>query len=135
LDESVHGLAELEQLIEAKALSGASLKLIKTGGVMQALECAKLLEQHKLSLNLACKIAETSLSAAATSSLGFATGKVNWGFSMSNQYLKFDICDTPLIAKQGSLEVGQLASSGVGVTPNMDRVKEAIAKGYQAIQY
>ena len=135
LDESVHGLAELEQFIEAKALSGASLKLIKTGGVMQALECAQLLERHKLSLNLACKIAETSLSAAATASLGFAMGKVNWGFSMSNQYLKFDICDTPLIARQGSVEVSQLASSGVGVTPNIDRVKEAIAKGYQAIQY
>ena len=135
LDESVHGLAELEQLIEAKALSGASLKLIKTGGVMQALECAQLLERHKLSLNLACKIAETSLSAAATASLGFAMGKVNWGFSMSNQYLRFDICDTPLIARQGSVEVSQLASSGVGVTPNIDRVKEAIAKGYQAIQY
>jgi len=135
LDESVHGLAELEQLIEVKALSGASLKLIKTGGVMQALECAKLLEQHKLSLNLACKIAETSLSAAATASLGFAMGKVDWGFSMSNQYLKFDICDTPLIAKQGNLGVDQLASSGIGITPNIERVKEAIAKGYAAIQY
>ncbi|QWD95169.1 hypothetical protein C2759_03285 [Polynucleobacter sp. MG-Unter2-18] len=135
LDESVHGLAELEQLIEAKALSGASLKLIKTGGVMQAFECARLLERHKLSLNLACKIAETSLSAAATASLGFAMGKVNWGFSMSNQYLKFDICDTPLIAKQGSFDVSQLAPSGIGITPNIDRVKEAIANGYTAIQY
>jgi L-alanine-DL-glutamate epimerase-like enolase superfamily enzyme len=135
LDESVHGLAELEQLIEAKAFSGASLKLIKTGGVMQALECAQLLERHKLSLNLACKVAETSLSAAATASLGFAIGKVNWGFSMSNQYLKFDICDTPLIAEQGSIKVSQLAPSGLGVTPNIDRVKEVIAKGYSAIQY
>ena len=85
--------------------------------------------------NLACKIAETSLSAAATASLGFAMGKVNWGFSMSNQYLKFDICDTPLIAKQGSFEVSQLAPSGIGVVPNLDRVKEAIAKGYAAIQF
>jgi L-alanine-DL-glutamate epimerase-like enolase superfamily enzyme len=135
LDESVHGLAELEQLIEAKALSGASLKLIKTGGVMQALECAQLLERHKLSLNLACKVAETSLSAAATASLGFAMGKVNWGFSMSNQYLKFDICDTPLIAEQGNIKVSQLAPSGLGITPNIDRVKEVIAKGYTAIQY
>ncbi|QWE25330.1 hypothetical protein FD977_03455 [Polynucleobacter sp. AP-Elch-400A-B2] len=135
LDESVHGLAELEQLIEAKAFSGASLKLIKTGGVMQALECAQLLERHKLSLNLACKVAETSLSAAATASLGFAMGKVNWGFSMSNQYLKFDICDTPLMAEQGSIKVSQLAPSGLGVTPNIERVKETIAKGYTAIQY
>jgi L-alanine-DL-glutamate epimerase-like enolase superfamily enzyme len=135
LDESVHGLAELEQLIEADVLGGASLKLIKTGGVLQALECAKLLEKHKLALNLACKIAETSLSAAATASLGFAMGKVTWGFSMSNQYLRFDICDTPLTAKQGCFEVSQLAASGIGVSPNINRVKEAIAKGYAAIQY
>ena len=134
LDESVHGLAELEQLIEANALSGASLKLIKTGGVLQALECAKLLERHKLALNLACKIAETSLSAAATASLGFAMGKVDWGFSMSNQYLKFDICDAPLEARQGCLAASQLATSGIGVTPNINRVKEAIAKGYSVIQ-
>ena len=135
LDESVHGLAELEQLIEADVLGGASLKLIKTGGVLQALDCARLLEKHKLALNLACKIAETSLSAAATASIGFAMGGVAWGFSMSNQYLKFDICDTPLTAKQGRFEVGQLAASGIGVTPNINRVKEAIAKGYAAIQY
>ncbi len=135
LDESVHGLAELEQLIEVDVLGGASLKLIKTGGVLQALECAKLLEKHKLALNLACKIAETSLSAAATASLGFAMGKVTWGFSMSNQYLRFDICDAPLTSKQGCFEVGQLAASGIGVTPNINRVKEVIAKGYAAIQY
>lgn len=134
LDESVHGLAELEQLSSAGALDGASLKLIKTGGVMQALKCAKLLERNKLALNLACKIAETSLSAAASASIGFAMDKVIWGFSMSNQYLQFDICDTPLIAKQGHLEAGQLAASGIGVTPNINRVKEAIAKGYSAIQ-
>lgn len=134
LDESIHGIAELESMIEADVFAGASLKLIKTGGLMQALECAKLLEQHKLALNLACKIAETSLSGAATASLGFAMGKVAWGFSMSNQYLKFDICDAPLVAKQGSLDVSHLASVGIGVTPNIKRVKEVIAKGHSIIQ-
>jgi L-alanine-DL-glutamate epimerase-like enolase superfamily enzyme len=134
LDESIHGVTELEQFIAANAFGGASLKLIKTGGIINALECAKLLRGHRLSLNLACKIAETSLSAAATASIGFAMGEVSWGFSMSNQYLKFDVCDTPLIAERGFLEVSQLASSGVGVTPNINRVKEVIAKGYSAIQ-
>ncbi|CAM3781578.1 mandelate racemase/muconate lactonizing enzyme family protein [Polynucleobacter arcticus] len=134
LDESIHGVAELEQFIDANAIGGASLKLIKTGGIIKALECAKLLSEHKLGLNLACKIAETSLSAAATASIGFATGEVSWGFSMSNQYLKFDVCDAPLIAKHGYLEVSQLASTGIGVTPSINRVREVIAKGYSVIQ-
>ena len=134
LDESIHGAAEIEEFIKADAFSGASLKLIKTGGLMQALACAHLLRVNNLKLNLACKIAETSLSAAATASLGFAMGEVSWGFSMSNQYLQFDICDKPLVAIHGHLEATQLASSGVGVTPNINRVKEAIAKGYSVIQ-
>ena len=134
LDESIHGIEELEQFIEAKAFGGASLKLIKTGGLIPALACAKLLKRNKLALNLACKVAETSLSAAATASLGFAIGDVAWGFSMSNQYLQFDICDKPLIAIKGHVEASQLAHSGIGVTPNVSRVKEVIAKGYSIIQ-
>ena len=134
LDESIHGIAELGQMIGAAALSGASLKLIKTGGLMEGLECAKLLEANKLALNLACKIAETSLSGAATASLGFAMGKVAWGFSMSNQYLQFDVCDKPLVADRGHLAVDQLSSVGIGITPNINRVKDAIAKGYAVIQ-
>ena len=134
LDESIHGIAELEQMIGADALSGASLKLIKTGGLMQGLKCAELLEANNLALNLACKIAETSLSGAATASLGFAMGKVAWGFSMSNQYLQFDVCDKPLVADKGHLAIDQLADTGIGVTPNINRVKDAIAKGYTVIQ-
>ena len=134
LDESIHGIEELEQFIEADAFDGASLKLIKTGGVIPALACAKLLKRNKLKLNLACKVAETSLSAAATASLGFAVGDVAWGFSMSNQYLQLDVCDKPLIAINGHVDTSQLAQSGVGVTPNINRVKEVIAKGYSIIQ-
>jgi L-alanine-DL-glutamate epimerase-like enolase superfamily enzyme len=134
LDESIHGVDEIEEFIKAKALDGASLKLIKTGGVLPALEGATVLRDRGCQMNLACKIAETSLSGAATASIGFAMGNVPWGFSMSNQYLQFDICDQPLVAKQGHLDTAQLAGSGIGVRPNIDRVQGAIAKGYTAIQ-
>jgi len=83
---------------------------------------------------LACKIAETSLSGAATAAIGFALGEVPWGFSMSNQYLQFDICDEALKANRGHLDAAQLAGSGIGIAPNESRVKEAVAKGYALIQ-
>jgi L-alanine-DL-glutamate epimerase-like enolase superfamily enzyme len=134
LDESIHGMKELEDFIAADAFNGASLKLIKTGGLIPALECAKLLKRNALELNLACKVAETSLSVAATASLGFAVGKVSWGFSMSNQYLQMDICDQPLVAVDGQIDPSQLANSGVGITPNVRRVMEVMAKGYSLIQ-
>ena len=135
LDESIHGSAEIEEFMGADALNGASLKLIKTGGIMEAWNCAQILRRNNLKLNLACKVAETSLSGAATASIGFAIGNVPWGFSMSNQYLRFDICDQPLIAKYGHLDLAQLNSTGVGITPNIDRVIDAIAQDYSIIQY
>jgi L-alanine-DL-glutamate epimerase-like enolase superfamily enzyme len=135
LDESIHGADEIKQFIDAQALDGASLKLIKTGGVIEAWNCAQILQHHNLKLNLACKVAETSLSGAATASIGFAVGDTPWGFSMSNQYLRFDICDHPLTARHGHLDLAQLNPSGVGITPNIDRVKDALAQGYSIIQY
>jgi L-alanine-DL-glutamate epimerase-like enolase superfamily enzyme len=134
LDESIHGVDEIEEFIKAKALDGASLKLIKTGGVLPAFEGATVLRDRGCQMNLACKIAETSLSGAATAAIGFAIGNVPWGFSMSNQYLQFDICDQPLVAKQGHLDASQLSANGIGVIPNTDRVKSAIAKGHTVIQ-
>jgi len=135
LDESIHGSNEIEEFRKANALDGASLKLIKTGGVLEAWKCAQLLRSNNLKLNLACKVAETSLSGAATAAVGFAIGEAPWGFSMSNQYLRFDICDQPLIAKHGHLDVHQLSSTGVGITPNLDRVKDTVAQAYSIIQY
>ncbi|WP_353433159.1 enolase C-terminal domain-like protein [Polynucleobacter sp. MWH-UH23A] len=135
LDESIHGKEEIESFINAKAFDGASLKLIKTGGVLGAWICAQTLRANSFKLNLACKVAETSLSGAATASIGFALGEVPWGFSMSNQYLQFDICDKPLRANQGHLDCAQMNAVGVGITPNIDRVKDAVAQGYSAIQY
>ena len=135
LDESIHGLEEIGEFLDAGAFDGASLKLIKTGGVTKAFKCARFLAANALQLNLACKVAETSLSAAATASIGFAIGDVPWGFSMSNQYLQFDICEKPLAPEQGHFPVSQLADTGIGITPNAERVKEAVCKGYSVIQY
>ena len=135
LDESIQGSVEIEEFMGANALNGASLKLIKTGGVIQAWNCVHILQSNNLKLNLACKVAETSLSGAATASIGFAIGDVPWGFSMSNQYLRFDICDQPLTARRGHLDLAQLNATGIGITPNVDRVKDAVAQGYSVIQY
>ena len=135
LDESIHGFEEIEQFISAKALDGVSLKLIKTGGALEALRCAKLLEKKGLKLNLACKVAETSVSAAATAALGFAMNGADWGFSMSNQYLKFDICALPLKAQSGHIDCDHLGPTGLGVEPDPYRLKEALAKDFSLIEY
>ena len=135
LDESIHGLSEITEFDEARACDGASLKLIKLGGVLPGVRTALEMQRRKLQLNLACKVAETSLSAAATASIGFAVNGAAWGLSMSNEYLEFDICDNPLAAQGGLLHVEQLNPIGVGVIPNLTLVKEAVSKEWSVIQF
>lgn len=79
LDESIHGLDEIDAFAGAGAMDGASLKLIKLGGVLPGVRAALALQKRALKLNLACKVAETSLSAAATASIGFAVNNAPWG--------------------------------------------------------
>ena len=133
LDESIHGVNEIERFIELKSFDGASLKLIKTGGLIESMECAQLLEKNGLKVNLACKVAETSISAAATAALGFAMGNIPWGFSMSNQYLRFDVCEQPLKANQGFLNIEQLIPLGIGIAPEDEILGASLAKGYSII--
>lgn len=133
LDESIHGTDELKRFITAGAIDGASLKLIKTGGLLGALTCASLLESNRLKVNLACKVAETSIGAAAAAAVGFALDKLDWGFSMSNQYLQFDVCESPLQGEHGYLHHQQLGKYGIGVIPDPDRLQKLLAKSYTPI--
>ena len=133
LDESIHGKKELERFVAAGSMDGASLKLIKTGGLLEALTCASFLESNNLKLNLACKVAETSIGAAATAALGFALDKLEWGFSMSNQYLEFDVCERALRGQNGSLFHHQLGQHGIGVVPDPYRLQQFLAKSYSPI--
>ena len=133
LDESIHGVSEIAFFDQANALDGASLKLIKTGGLLSGLAAAYELKRRNLKLNLACKVAETSLSAAATASLGFAIDSIPWGFSMSNQYLEFDICPKPLHAENGFLNIEQLNPIGIGVVPEINLITQAHSKEYSPV--
>ena len=135
LDESIHGIDTIKLCADNGVMDGASLKLIKLGGMLPGMKAAIELEKRGLNLNLACKVAETSLSAAATASIGFAMNGAPWGLSMSNAYLEYDICDAPLTAAEGRLKVEQLNSVGIGVVPNLALVKKTVSSEWGIIEY
>jgi hypothetical protein len=81
-------------------------------------------------VNLACKVAETTLSAAATAHAGFALGDVAWGFSMSNRYLAHDVCAKPLVPVDGAVHVHQLSRPGLGFAPEADRLQAFASKAW-----
>lgn len=134
LDESIHGIDTIQVCADKGVMDGASLKLIKLGGMLPGMQAAIELEKRGLNLNLACKVAETSLSAAATASIGFAMNGAPWGLSMSNAYLEYDICDAPLAAAEGRLNVEQLNSVGIGVVPNLALVKKTVSSEWGIIE-
>lgn len=123
-DESIQGVEDIRSHFTAHAAQGVSLKLIKMGGTQALAEAGRLSLAHGLQLNLACKVAETTISAAATAHAGFALGNVAWGFSMSNRYLAFDVCEYPLEPVNGAVQAIQIDRPGLGFAPDAARLRE-----------
>src|SRR5690606_19468351 len=64
-DEGLHSIADIVRLHERGAIRGGSLKTIKLGGITRVLQAAQRCEALGLAVNLACKVAESSIATAA----------------------------------------------------------------------
>jgi L-alanine-DL-glutamate epimerase-like enolase superfamily enzyme len=123
-DESIQDQADIVAHADAQAAQGVSLKLIKLGGTRALLAAGRLALARGMRVNLACKVAETTISAAATAHAGLALGDVAWGFSMSNRYLAQDVCAQPLAPQSGAVTAAQLQRPGLGFAPEASRLRE-----------
>ena len=112
IDEGIHSLADIGTNARAGA-GGVSLKLIKLGGISAAVEAGKICQRLGLSVNIAAKIAELSISSAAALQLACAVPKADWGVSLTHFYLAQDIVKRPL-ALAGGL-VALPGGPGLGV--------------------
>jgi muconate cycloisomerase len=101
-DEGIHSLADIEAH-ERCGAGGVSLKLIKLGGMSAAVEAAQLCERLGLSVNIAAKIAESSIASAAAIHLACAAPAVDWGVSLTHFYLAEDIARNPLAIGDGAV--------------------------------
>jgi muconate cycloisomerase len=88
-DEGIHSLHDIEAHAAAGA-GGVSLKLIKLGGFAAALAAGALCSRLGLAVNVAGKMAESSLGAAATVHLACALDTIDWGVSLTHFYLAED---------------------------------------------
>lgn len=115
IDESVHARSDIEAFASYKAAAGVSLKLIKLGGMIETLSCAKRAAELGLSINVAAKVSESSLASAAAAHVGSAIEKFDWGISLTQIYLEHDPVLNPLCVTQGSVAVPQGAGLGVDI--------------------
>jgi muconate cycloisomerase len=114
IDEGIHGLADIESNARAGA-SGVSLKLIKLGGIIAAVAAGRLCQRLGLSVNVAAKIAESSVSSAAALHLACAVPKADWGVSLTHFYLAEDIVRRPLPLADGKVALPEGPGLGIEV--------------------
>jgi muconate cycloisomerase len=119
MDESIQSLADIEAVKRADA-KGVSLKLIKLGGFREALAAGKLCRKLGLKINVAAKIAESSIGTAAAVHLACAAPNVEWGVSLTNMYLAADIAKTPIALRDGTVALPE--GPGLGVEVDEDAV-------------
>ena len=114
VDEGIHSFADISASAKAGA-GGVSLKLIKLGGITAAIEAGKLCQKLGLSVNIAAKIAESSISSAAALHLACAVPKADWGVSLTHFYLAEDIVRRPLQLAGGMVTLPEGPGLGVEV--------------------
>ena len=121
-DEGVHGLADIRNHHAARAATGASLKAIKMGGLRLMYEGAVLCNALGMRVNLACKIAESGIATAAVLHLAAAAPSLEWGVSLTSQYLAEDVLVQPLAFTGGHAQVPE--GPGLGVEVDEARIKK-----------
>lgn len=114
MDESIQSLADIEAVKRAGA-KGVSLKLIKLGGLRDAIAAGKLCRKLGLKINVAAKIAETSIGTATAVHLACAVPNVDWGVSLTNLYLAEDIVRRPIALTDGAVALPDAPGLGVEV--------------------
>jgi muconate cycloisomerase len=114
LDESIHALCDIEATKRANG-KGVSLKLIKLGGLREAFAAGRLCRKLGLKINVAAKIAESSIGTAAAVHLACAVPNVDWGVSLTNFYLAEDIVKNPIALSRDAVTLPEGHGLGVEV--------------------
>ena len=127
-DEGVHSLADISELVAASAVKGCSLKTIKLGGIVAVLEAARHAHALGLNINLAGKVAETSISGNAVSILSCLVPNINWDVSITNQYLDVDPVSESLTIDKGRVRAP--TGLGLGTEVDLDILKPFIKSHY-----
>jgi muconate cycloisomerase len=113
-DEGIHSLHDIEAHERAGA-GGVSLKLIKLGGMHAAVEAAQLCARRGLAVNIAAKIAESSIASAAAIHLACAAPNVDWGVSLTHFYLAEDIVYAAPAIRDGAVALPTTPGLGISV--------------------
>ncbi len=120
-DESIGSIASLLALQRMGAIKGANIKTIKMGGIGISVQAMAVCAALGLNINLAGKVAESSIAGAAIVHLGCLAPNLNWGINITAHYLAEDVTETPVRIGNGT--VRRPRGAGLGVAVSEDRVR------------
>lgn len=120
-DESIGSVASILALHRMGAIQGANLKTIKMGGIAATVEAMHVCGALGLNINLAGKVAESSIAAAALLHLGALAPNLNWGLNITQHYLAEDLTETPIPIERGTAACP--TGAGLGVTVSERQVE------------
>ena len=120
-DESIGSIASIIALHRLGAIHGANIKTIKLGGIGITVQAMSVCAGLGLNINLACKVAESSLGASAIVQLGCLAPNLNWGLSITNHYLAEDLTAAPVRIERG--RVARPRGPGLGVEVSEEQVR------------
>ena len=119
-DEGIHSLRDIERHDLCAAAAGVGLKPIKLGGLRATVAAARRCAELGMQVNLACKVAESGISAAALLHAAAASPAVDWGMSLTHQYLLHDLV-APMPVEGG--RAGVPAGAGLGIAIDAEMLK------------
>jgi o-succinylbenzoate synthase len=125
LDESI---TSTENILAAASdgVQGVSLKTLKLGGLSGVVGAGHLCNAFNMQINLASKMAETGIGAAALLQLSAVLPNVNWGVSPTHLYLQQDVVSHQDQPQNGYFKIS--TSPGLGIEVNESVVHQFIVK-------
>ena len=115
-DEGFHAISDILAHQEKGAAHGGSLKTIKLGGTFPVMEAGRLMDSMSMHVNLAGKVADSSIASAAIAHLALCLPQLDWDTSITNQYLEEDLVDDPIKITGGVVRLSD--APGLGVEPS-----------------
>ncbi|TWU35923.1 mandelate racemase/muconate lactonizing enzyme family protein [Novipirellula artificiosorum] len=114
MDEGVVSVVELEEFIRLGMIDGVAMKPSRCGGLHSARRQIELLEQEGL-MWLGSGLADPDISLAATLGLYAAYGLTRPAALNGPQFLAADVLASPIVTKNGTLEVPNGPGLGIEV--------------------
>jgi L-alanine-DL-glutamate epimerase-like enolase superfamily enzyme len=126
-DESIGSVSDILSLHGMGAIRGVNLKTIKLGGIAPTVHAMHVCSALGLKINLAGKVAESSIAAAALLHLASLAPNLEWGLNITQHYLSEDLTEKPITIERGTVRCP--AGAGLGIEVSEKRVAEFRVKG------